>query len=78
MNTIKITTTNLGPHLMMITKRRTMMERGIRPTLECLSDKDYDEGLLRPRVVCGAVWKFKVKKHRFLYNHNFFSFFCEH
>ncbi len=54
------------------------MERGIRPTLECLSDKDYDEGLLRPRVVCGAVWKFKVKKHRFLYNHNFFSFFCEH
>jgi len=61
MNTIKITTTKLGPHLMIIIKRRTMMERGIRPILEYLGDKEYDEGLLKPRVVCGAVWKFKVK-----------------
>jgi hypothetical protein len=51
------------------------MEGGIGPILECLSDKDYDEGLLRPRVVCGVVWKFKVKKHRFLYDHRFFHFF---
>ncbi len=45
-NMIKITIMMLGPHLMMITKRRTLMEGGIEPTLECLGDKNHDENLL--------------------------------
>jgi hypothetical protein len=55
MNTINITTIKLGPHLMMITKRRTIMEERFRPTLEYLSDEDYDESLLKSIVVCGVV-----------------------
>jgi hypothetical protein len=51
------------------------MEGGVRPTLEYLGDEDYDEGLLKSIVVCGIVLKFKVKKHRLLYDHRFFHFF---
>jgi len=36
----------LGPHLMMITKKRILMEGGVGPTLECLGDKDHGENLL--------------------------------
>ncbi len=51
------------------------MERGVKPTLECLGDEDHDDDLLRPRVVCDVVQKFRVKKHRLLYDHRFFHFF---
>jgi hypothetical protein len=46
MNTIKITTIKLGPHLMMITRRKIAMEKKTGPTFECLGDKDHDENLL--------------------------------
>jgi hypothetical protein len=45
-NMIKITIMMLGPHLMMITKKRILMEGGVGPTLECLGDKDHGENLL--------------------------------
>jgi hypothetical protein len=45
-NMIKITIMMLGPHLMMITKRRTLVEGRVRPTLECFGNKDHDENLL--------------------------------
>jgi hypothetical protein len=46
MNTIKITTIKLGPHLMTIIKRRPTMEGKIEPTFECSCNKDHDEDLL--------------------------------
>ncbi len=55
MNTIKITTTKLGPHLMTITKRRTMMEGGVGPTFECLSDEDHDEDLLHTITIACTI-----------------------
>jgi hypothetical protein len=51
MSTIKITIMMLGPHLMMITKRRTLMEGGVEPTLECLGNKDHDENLLHTIIL---------------------------
>jgi hypothetical protein len=60
MNMIKITTTKLGPHLVTISKRRTAMEGGVRPTLECLGDEDHDENFLKPRMVCNVMHKFRV------------------
>jgi hypothetical protein len=56
MNTIKITTTKLGPHLMTITKRKIVMERGAELTFECLSNEDHDEDLL-DTITIATRWK---------------------
>ncbi len=55
MNTIKITRAKLGPHLMTITKRRTMMEGGVGPTFECLGDKDHDEDLMHTIAIAFTI-----------------------
>ncbi len=72
MDTIKITITKLGPHLMTITKRKIVMERGIKPTLECLSNENHDEGLLHTiTIVCTTqggknISFFSIKKDKLL------------
>ncbi len=48
---IKIIIMMLGPHLMMITKRKILMEGGVKPTLECLGNKDHDENLLHTIIL---------------------------
>jgi hypothetical protein len=55
-NTIKITIMMLGPHLMMITKRKIVLERGTRPTLECSNGKDHDENLLHTITRLNNKW----------------------
>jgi hypothetical protein len=57
----------LGPHLMMITRRRPTMEGRAEPTFECSCscDKDHDEDLLHTiTIACTTRGKTNI---------NFFS-----
>jgi hypothetical protein len=42
--------TKLGPHLMMIIKRKIVMEGGAELTFECSSDEDHDEDHLHMTI----------------------------
>jgi len=74
MNIIKITTRKLGPHLMTITKRWTMMERGVGPTFECLGDENHDEDLLHTiTIACTTqgitnIIFFSIEENKFVTN----------
>jgi hypothetical protein len=74
MNTINITTTKLGPHLMMITRKKIVMERGVEPTLECLSNEDRDENLLHTIIIActtqgeNNIRFFSIKKDELVIN----------
>jgi hypothetical protein len=58
----------------MITRRKTIMERGAEPTLKCLSNKDHDEDLLHTiTITCTTqggnnIRFFSIKKDELIIN----------
>ncbi len=59
---------------MMITRRKTVMERGAKPTFECLSNEDHDEDLLHTiTITCTTqggnnIRFFSIKKDELVIN----------
>jgi hypothetical protein len=47
--------TKLGPHLMMITMKKIVMEGRTEPTLECSSDEGHDENLLHMTITIACT-----------------------
>jgi len=58
--------TKPGPHLMMIIRRRIVMEGGVEPTLECSGNVDHDEDFLHMTITIACTTQGKT-------NINFFS-----
>ncbi len=59
---------------MRITRKKTMMERGAKPTFECLSNEDHDEDLLHTiTITCTTqggnnIRFFSIKKDELVIN----------
>jgi len=59
---------------MTITRRKTTMKRGTKPTIECLSNEDHDEDLLHTiTITCmtqggNNIRFFSIKKDKLVIN----------
>jgi len=56
----------------MITRKKTVMERGAKPTFECLSNEDHDEDLLHTPSLAQhkaeTILVFSIKKDELVIN----------